>query len=140
MKTATQTIVTLCIALIMGACTCNNGDIGNWFGTWHVASITIDGEKTDSNGSDYFFQFQSTVFRAVQVKEHEEAIESYGTWEESGQAMTVTFPDPAVFYIQMPGLEAANAFTVTGGGSGKATFSKTCSDGKHVVYQLEKQP
>ena len=139
MKTATKTILLCLLALIMGACTHNNGDIGNWFGTWHVASITIDGNEVAADG-DFFFQFQNTIFRVVQVKPHEQMVESFGTWENDGQTMTVTFPDPGVFYIQMPGLETTNAFTVTGGASKKVTFSKTGADGKSVVYQLEKQP
>ena len=68
--------------LLLGACTRNHGDIGPWFGTWHVESITAGGAPVNIDG-DYFFQFQSKVFRVSQVKAHEHMEESFGTWEES---------------------------------------------------------
>ena len=68
--------------------------------------------------------------------------ESYGTWEESedGLKMTVSFPDPTVYYIYMPGLETNNAFTVTRTSSSDVTFTKTDSDGTPYTYHLRKQP
>ena len=100
------------VVLVIGSCTRNHGDIGLWFGTWHVESITAGGMPITFEG-DYFFQFQSKVFRVSQVTGHENTVESFGTWDENGDKMTIDFPDPDVFYIEMPGLEAHNEFTVT---------------------------
>ena len=137
----------LTLLLTLGACTRNHGDIGIWFGTWHVESITAAGDiyqyivPVDIEG-DYFFQFQSKVFRVSQVTDHHQTIESFGTWEESedGNTMTIFFPDPTVFYIQMKGLETYNHFTVTRTSSREVTFTKTDTLGVTYTYHLKKQP
>ena len=129
----------------MGSCTRNHGDIGPWFGTWHVESITVSGgiyqyiEPVNVEG-DYFFQFQSKVFRVSWVGDHEQTVESFGTWDEDGNTMAIDFPDSTVYYIEMPGLEAHNAFTVTTASSGDVTFTKTTLAGDIYTYHLKKQP
>ena len=139
MKKTTLYIISLLIVLLMGACTRNHGDIGIWFGTWHVEQITADGNPVNVEG-DYFFQFQNKVFRVSQVYGHNEMVESFGTWSEDGNTMTVDFPDPTVYYIVMPGLEAHNSFTVTTTSSSEVTFTKTNADGFIYSYRLKKQP
>ena len=125
--------------LTLGACTRNHGDIGIWFGTWHVEQITAGGTPVNVEG-DYFFQFQSSVFRVSQVYGHENLVESFGTREEGDGKMTISFPDPDVFYIQMPGLEGHNDFTVTTTSSREVIFSRVTSAGTSVTYHLHKQP
>ena len=125
--------------LVLGSCTRNHGDIGIWFGTWHVEQITADGTPVNVEG-DYFFQFQSKVFRVSQVYGHEQIIESFGSWNEDGNTMTIDFPDSTVFYIEMPGLEIHNSFTVTNLSSKEITFTKSDTDGVVFSYHLKKQP
>ena len=129
------------VLLLLGSCTRNHGDIGIWFGTWHVEQITANGTPENVEG-DYFFQFQSKVFRVSRVYGHEQLVESFGTWDESedGNKMTVSFPDPTVYYIVMPGLEVNNEFTVSRTSSKELTFTKVTSDGTEFVYRLKKQP
>ncbi len=85
------------IMILLSACTRNHGDIGIWFGTWHVEQITANGTPVNVEG-DYFFQFQSKVFRVSQVYGHEQMVDSYGTWDENGDKMTISFPDQDVAY------------------------------------------
>ena len=125
--------------LVLGSCTRNHGDIGIWFGTWHVEHITADGMPVNVEG-DYFFQFQSKVFRVSQVYGHEQIIESFGSWNEDSNTMTIDFPDSTVFYIEMPGLESHNSFTVTNLSSKEITFTKSDTDGVVFSYHLKKQP
>ena len=127
------------VVLALGSCTRNHGDIGPWFGTWHVESITANGAPVTHEG-DYFFQFQSKVFRVSMVGDREQLVESFGTWEESNSKMTINFPDPDVYYISVPGLEEHNDFTVTTSSSRKVTFTKTDITGTTFAYHLEKQP
>ena len=135
----------MAVLLVLGSCTRNHGDIGPWFGTWHVESITASGSiyqdivPVEVEG-DYFFQFQSKVFRVSQVTDHERTVESFGTWDENGDKMTIDFPDESVFYIVMPGLEAHNNFTVTTTSSRDVTFTKTDNTGVIYTYRLKKQP
>ena len=129
----------MAVVLVLGSCTRNHGDIGPWFGTWHVESISAGGMPITFEG-DYFFQFQSKVFRVSQVTGHENTVESFGTWDENSDKMTIDFPDPDVFYIVMPGLEAHNEFTVTTTSSRNVTFTKTDNTGVIYTYYLKKQP
>ena len=139
MKKTTLYIVSLITVLLTASCTRNHGDIGIWFGTWHVEQITAAGNPVNVEG-DYFFQFQNKVFRVSQVKGRDQLVESFGTWDENGDKMTIDFPDPDVFYIQMPGLEAHNNFTVTTTSSRDVTFTKTDNTGVIYIYYLKKQP
>lgn len=127
--------------LLLSACTRNHGDIGIWFGTWHVEQITANGTPVNVEG-DYFFQFQSKVFRVSLVYGHEQLVESYGSWEEdeTGNKMAIDFPDPTVYYIVMPGLEVHNEFTITHTSSKEITFTKTDAAGTTFAYHLQKQP
>lgn len=137
-KTLLYIAVTL-IMLMSVSCTRNHGDIGPWFGTWHVESITADGSPVSVTG-DYFFQFQSKVFKVTQVWEYEQTMDSYGTWEESGDKMTVSFPDTTAYYIVMPGLEEYNNFKVNTSSSREVTFTKSDTTGMTYAYRLKKQP
>ena len=140
MKKTLLYISLLTVVLVLGSCTHNHGDIGIWFGTWHVESITADGAPVAVVG-DYFFQFQSKVFRVSQVGDHEQLVESFGTWNDSESGkMVIDFPDPDVFYIQMPGLEAHNAFTIVHSTSHEVTLEKVTDDGTNYTYHLKKQP
>ena len=132
-------IISILSVLVLASCTRNHGDIGIWFGTWHVEPITAGGTPVNVEG-DYFFQFQSKVFRVSQVYGHEQLIDSYGTWDENGDKMTISFPDPSTFYITMPGLESRNDFTVTTTSSREVTFTKTDANGTTFAYHLKKQP
>ena len=132
-------IISILSVLVLASCTRNHGDIGIWFGTWHVEQITAGGTPVNVEG-DYFFQFQSHVFKVTQVSGHEQTVESYGTWTEDDDAMTITFPDPAVYYIVMPGLEATNDFSVTTTSSREVTLTKRDATGTSYAYRLKKQP
>ena len=139
MKKTLLYTISLIALLLMASCTRNHGDIGPWFGTWHVEQVTAAGTPVNVEG-DYFFQFQSKVFRVSQVYGHEQLVESFGTWDENGSTMTVDFPDPTVYYMVMPGLEAHTAFTVNTASSGDVTFTKTANDGTTYTSRLKKQP
>lgn len=135
----------MAIVLVLGSCTRNHGDIGPWFGTWHVESITASGSiyqdivPVEVEG-DYFFQFQSKVFRVSKVYGYDQLVESFGTWEENDGKMTISFPDPTVYYIDMIGLEKHNDFTITTTSSREVTFTKTNASGSTFAYHLKKQP
>ena len=134
------TTLFLLLSILLSSCTRNHGDIGPWFGTWHVESITLDGAPVEVYG-DYFFQFQSTVFRVSNVSDHEQLVESFGVWDEGEDGtMTISFPDPDVFYISMPGLEVTNTFAITLPSSREAFFSRVTTSGTSVTYHLHKQP
>ena len=147
MKKTLLYISLLTVVLAMDSCTRNHGDIGIWFGTWHVESITAQGDiyqyivPVEVEG-DYFFQFQNKVFRVSLVTERAQLVESFGTWDESedGNIITISFPDSTAYYISMPGLERNNVFTITSRSSREVTLTKTDVTGTTFAYHLKKQP
>ena len=82
--------------VVMSGCTHNNGDIGLWFGLWHLDSIEVGGAVDDEYDGNYYFLFQSKVFCIRWVNEQgHDYIESYAQWQESedGKTMTINFVD-----------------------------------------------
>ncbi len=139
-KALSYVAASLTMLLIMGACTRNHGDIGPWFGTWHVEQITAAGTPVNVEG-DYFFQFQSHVFRVTNVSGHQDVVESFGTWREDDDgSMTIDFPDSTVYYILMPGLEAHNHFVVGATMAGRVNLVKEDANGTVYTYSLHRQP
>ena len=140
MKKSTLYLLSAVAVLLLTACTRNHGDIGIWFGTWHVESITIGGAPVSHEG-DYFFQFQSHAFRVSLVGDREQLVESFGAWDEGEDGkLTVDFPDASVFYIEMPGLEDHNVFTVEHISNGQIKLTKLLSEGQPLAYLLKRQP
>ena len=84
MKTLTRIISIILLALSLNACTHNNGDIGDLFGTWKLQSITINGESDSTYQSNVLWKFQSSIISMVKVDDttHSKA-ESWGTWSYS---------------------------------------------------------
>lgn len=85
-------LLAVAVIFMLGACTRHNGDIGPYFGTWKVASITIDGlDDTDYDGT-LFFKFQSDVICMTVVNGVEHTREDYwGRWSEDGSVLTIDF-------------------------------------------------
>ena len=87
---AATALVTLC------GCTHNDGDIGLWFGLWHLDTIEVDGTPASDYDGNTYFMFQGKVFCVRNVKESTHTYdESYARWQQSDdrQAMTITFAD-----------------------------------------------
>ena len=72
--------------------------------------------------------------------DHQQVVESYGSWNDNpGGDITIDFPDPSVYYIVMPGLEAHNIFSVSTTTSSHVTLTKTDATGTPYTYFLHKQ-
>ena len=39
---------------VLGSCSKNNGDIGYWFGLWHLDSIEVNGEVDNNYDGNYY--------------------------------------------------------------------------------------
>ena len=95
-RLATHITIAIFALLALSGCTKNNGDIGNWFGLWHVDNIEIDGIDDSGYDGNFYFLFQGKVFCIRWVDEvNHESIEGYAQWQESddGKTMTVNFVD-----------------------------------------------
>ncbi len=95
-RTLTHIALVLTTLLALSSCSHNNGDIGYWFGLWHLDTIEVDGVPDDGYDGNYYFMFQGKIFciRWINEQQHE-YIESFAKWQESddGKTMTVNFID-----------------------------------------------
>ena len=72
----------------LSSCTHNNGDIGPYFGTWKLLSISVDGVEDVDYAGNVFWKFQNEVVCMVRVNESAHtANECWGTWKEIGNVM-----------------------------------------------------
>lgn len=116
-RLATHIILAIAALITLSGCTHNDGDIGHWFGLWHLDAIEIDGTPDADYNGDTYFMFQGKVFciRCVDDANHG-YIESYALWQENDdhQSMILSFVDdrfPPVITPHAP-LETVTTFTV----------------------------
>ena len=132
----------LAVMLTAAACTHNNGDIGNWFGTWAVDEISVDGTAVNLDPSDqgtaYFIQFQTSMVCLRHTDARHNGGESYGTWQENGDQFTIDFPDEHARDVYLPGLEVHNSFMITSRTGNNVVMETIGSDGKRYRYTLRK--
>ena len=69
-------------AVCIGGCTHNDGDIGPWFGTWKLDSMTVDGVQDTEYADNVIWKFQANIMSIVRVSENHGRYEVYGTWCE----------------------------------------------------------
>ena len=60
--------VSVLACLAMTGCTHNDGDIGEWFGEWHLQSIEIDGAADADYDGDVLWKFQNNIVDMVMSK------------------------------------------------------------------------
>ena len=80
--------------IILFACSCtrNNGDIGDYFGTWKLNQISINSENDATYKGNLFWGFQSTVFMMKEVNDTTHTkLEHWGTWEENDNKLLLDF-------------------------------------------------
>ncbi|MDE7388374.1 MAG: lipocalin-like domain-containing protein [Muribaculaceae bacterium] len=91
MRTFKLIFIALTFALGLGGCTTNNGDIGDWFGTWRLIDITIDGTTDTAYEGNVFWQFQTDVVNMLEVYPQHVSKFHWGTWSESGKVLTLDY-------------------------------------------------
>jgi len=96
-KLTTHIIIAMLAITALGSCTHNDGDIGPWFGQWHLDSIEIDGVPDTNYDGNFYFMFQDKIFALSWVDEENHIYyDSFAQWQENdgGTTMTVNFLDP----------------------------------------------
>lgn len=81
------------LALMLSSCMQHNGDIGDWFGTWKVESITIDGVEDAAYEGNLFFQFQTDIvcLNLVDTDVSNSSTRVFGRWKEEGSTLILDF-------------------------------------------------
>lgn len=89
-------IACIAAAVTITGCTCNNGYIGDWFGTWHLEKIQIEGNDLADYQGNIFWQFQSNVINMSELTPggYHERENHWGTWSENGKMLSLDFNHP----------------------------------------------
>lgn len=146
---------TMLVALMLSACTQNNGNIGMWFGHWKVTEITINGTSVDNYSGNVFFSFQNKVF--AQMEKNGEAYDQrFANFEDCGDHIIITFPyvtdengNPIYdengnlitknFYpLEITRMSRENILNVDQANSDKLQLSMIDAAGETVVFRLKK--
>ena len=153
MKLATRFIALLIIALTFNACTHNNGDIGDLFGTWKLQSITINGETDAEYHNNVLWKFQASIISMVRADDNtHDKFESWGTWsyanDDSQIVMNFTHTDNdnvkpgSAKYSPLPEthLPGGTSFTldIKKLNGSEMTLCYTSNEGIKYVYQFKK--
>ena len=130
------------VAVTLGGCTHNNGDIGPWFGAWRVESITVDGELAADYAPPYLiWKFQGNV-TLIQQRDDvtHTGYDMYGTWEQDGDRLTVNFDYNSLWYSEaLTRFPAHTTFEILKlGGSGIVLSYVNADSGKRLTYTLKK--
>lgn len=142
----THLAMTVLVLMTMSGCNKNNGDIGLWFGLWHLDSIEVNGEPQDGYDGNFYFLFQNKVFCIRWVDEHNhDYVESFAQWHEgdAGNTLTINFVDdrysPRVSEtVPDPYLDEVTTMDVVTLTSTNMVLSHITTDGSTITYRLTK--
>lgn len=80
---------------VCSSCTRNNGDIGPWFGTWHLTRITANDQPLADYDGNIFWNFQNNIVMLSHTLTDQPGDHTvqrrWGTWEETDGALCITF-------------------------------------------------
>lgn len=132
--------------LCLCGCMQHNGYIGDWFGTWHLETITVDGTEDTNYKSNFFFQFQSDKIRLCSVDPTYPEMwnECFGTWEASDKVLelNLTYTGVGPYWTPWEGTylshDNINVLQIEKFTSSRLILKHQFDD-KTVVYNLKKQ-
>lgn len=135
-------------ALCLTGCMQHNGDIGYWFGTWHLESISVNGTDDPLYEGNFFFQFQTDKVRLSRISTtYPELLdECFGRWAQTDNTLTLDFSytsasgsywTPWAGTYLAKGVNVLNINTLT---SKRLVLTLNDPDSdKTIVYTLRKQ-
>lgn len=153
-KCAIMAVVAM-VGILSGGCTRNNGDIGPWFGSWHLMSVKADGVVEAGYTGDIFWAFQNNVVMLTRIHTGNDGMHStgesreHGTWSEDDGVLWLNFtynddrdtegyqyrPFPE---LHLPYGEISPLVIVKAPGR-EMVLNYTSSDGVVYTYTLKKQ-
>lgn len=141
MKKLIYSLTTLVITIVMmSACTRNNGDIGPYYGMWHVEEIRCNNADCTQNYGGYYFAFQSAVFQIKYSNPMMQEQQCTGTWSEEDGVITIEFPDARLVEFTFTGVstDQKNHFKVEKITGKEMVLSLLSNDGFTYQYFLKK--
>lgn len=70
-------------------CTRNNGDIGSWFGTWQVVSITSGERNLLQDRATVIVRCQTDIIQTSEQFDHHESQDFYANWREENKKLII---------------------------------------------------
>lgn len=132
------TILQLSIILIATGCTHNNGDIGPLFGKWKLSEIAIDNKAYTEYSGNIFWSFQSSVICMTKVGQHNSYAESYGSWQQSGDILTLRFPDEVYPPFAELKLQRNSDLQIIRLSGDEMILSYITTEGSDIIYKFKK--
>lgn len=135
-----MSVVAIAMLAATAGCTRNNGDIGDWFGTWRVESITVDGEPDGAYAPPYMiWKFQSSIIQIMVPDDAEHSAPSAtGSWHEESGKLYLDF----TWDLGTPGdishLPQKCELTILKLSGSKIELQYNSPDGKTYIYYLKK--
>lgn len=146
MRTLIRNLVALVmIMLATPSCMQHNGNIGEFFGTWKLTSLEIDGEEAPNYEGNTFFQFQTDVIRISRIEPHQVFTHRYGQWTRTGETLCLDFgftaTDPGEYeaptWIQLE--RGKNLLHIVSLTSRDMVLTLQHSNNTTITYTLHKQ-
>ena len=148
-KTIHGILTLIVIAVFTLSCTRNNGDIGEYFGTWKVESITLNEVKDATYTGNLFWGFQASVFSMKQVGENHSSTQCWGTWEDiDGKILRIDFthqdnlrPEGSPFYTPLPVSylsQGVSDLTILSLSGSEMNLEYINNEGTRIKYKLKK--
>ena len=82
----------MCALMLFSGCMQHDGYIGDWFGSWHLEEMLIDGEVDEqyaenqkNDDKQVMVNFQGKIFNMAYIQ----GSEIYGTWSYAGEILTL---------------------------------------------------
>lgn len=154
MKKTVTIISCLIIICCLGHTSCmqHDGYIGNWFGSWHLEEMLIDGVPDAAYQEDESHQimvsFQSDVFNMAYI----DSAEVYGLWSYEGETLTMiadirngnefisTLLDPYPVLMKFPKGVAEIEVTVVEINKRTMQWQRVDPEGHLITYNFRKYP
>lgn len=145
----TKYIICALLAITLGSCTRNNGDIGDLFGTWRLIELKADGEAQPLYNDEtllYTWAFQSEVIYIQTIRPHDEYNRAKGTWSRTGSVLALNFTHsdsdgpvyytpPAALHLQPHAVTPLNIITLN---HKEMRLYYTDTEGVKYEYYLKK--
>lgn len=149
MKKIYHIMAILIVAVTFVSCTHNNGDIGEYFGTWKLETISVDGNTDSAYGGDIFWKFQTSVICMERVTELHDTENRWGTWAQIGSDVLRmdfthhddTHPEGSDMYSPFPETYIPNGvtdLTIMSMSGSSMVLGYTKDDGTVIKYNLKK--
>lgn len=141
---------------VLAGCTRNNGDIGDWFGTWQMTEVAADGVADEGYAANVFWKFQNNVISLVRVNtgtgEHSRS-QVWGTWKDEDDYLFLDFtysedatpgdPNGTNQYIPLAETHLpygeVSALRIESRKGGEVRLKYQAADGVAYMYTLNKQ-